>query len=97
MSAAVEIPIELIGRHIDEAQAPDVHSTEMLRRATATSDHTRGKIAAVRNLGEAVRKLSAEHGLLTDPPGGGGTSSSGNGSSGGGDGAGAPKRRKGGR
>ena len=101
-TAAADIPVELI-HHIDEAHAPDVHSAEVLRRATATSDHTRGKIAAVHTLGEAVRRLSSEHGLLTDPPSGGGGASSGGGgdSGGGGEGGGgggaANKRRKGGR
>ena len=52
-----------------QARSPDEFSAEVLHRATATSNHTRGKIAALHHLRESVQKLSEQHDLLDEHDG----------------------------
>ena len=68
-AANAEVPAELIDRYIDQARSPDEFSAEVLHRATATSNHTRGKIAALHHLRESVQKLSEQHDLLDEHAG----------------------------
>ncbi|KAL1528626.1 hypothetical protein AB1Y20_009964 [Prymnesium parvum] len=66
-SSDLEVPVEFIHRHVDEARSPDDFKEDILSRVKATANQTRGKIAALQHLKESVRQFSKQHGLMDEP------------------------------
>lgn len=63
----VQIPCELIDKHVDEAKTPDGFSEEVFQRSNSVRSRTRGSISALHNLREAVGELAQQHGLVDRP------------------------------